>query len=155
MNPGRRSAAAALVAEAVRARGVARFRALGISMRPLVRAGDVLEVRPAVAGSLRIGDVAVFARAGGLFAHRVIGRVTRGGQPLLITKGDAFPEPDAPVTPRELLGRVALILRGTRRISLDAPRGRVLGRLAAGVSAAAPWWYPGARACKRLLWRLG
>jgi signal peptidase I len=153
MNDCRRATATALIAEAVRTRGSARFRVQGGSMRPLVRGGDVLEVRRAELATLRTGDIAVFARAGGLFAHRVIGRAQRGGEAVLITKGDAFPEPDAPVCAEELLGRVAVVLRGPRRMALDSAGRRAAGKLVARLSAAAPSWYPAARAVMRALAR--
>ena len=152
MQTTRSQAGAELIADAVRTRGCAQFRVRGGSMRPWLRSGDLLLVRAESLARIRAGEVVVFARAGGLFAHRVIGKSRRDGQPVLITKGDAFPEPDAPVCGEELLGRVAQVVRGPAgRIRLDSRGQRALGKVLARVSASARWWYPGARALKRLL----
>ena len=154
VSTARHHAGVELIVEAVRLRGRARFRVRGVSMRPWLRAGDVLEVQRETLEAMRPGDLAVFTRAAGLFVHRVIGRCVRGGEPMLITKGDAFPEPDTPVSREELLGSVVRVARGRHNISLDAPARRALGKMLAGVSATMPWWYPGARALKRSLSRV-
>ena len=154
MKNARSQAGAELIAHTVRTLGCAQFRVHGSSMRPWLRSGDLLLVRAEPLSRIRPGEVVVFARAGGLFAHRVIGKSRRDGKPVLITKGDAFPEPDAPVCGEELLGRVAQVVRGpagSRRIRLDSVGHRALGKALARVSASSRWWYPGARALKRLL----
>jgi hypothetical protein len=68
---------------------------------------------------LVLGDIAVFTRDDRLFAHRVVRRGA-GPIPCLITRGDALSEPDHPVHANELLGRVASIIRGERRIDPTA-----------------------------------
>lgn len=140
-----------LIAEAVHRSGSVRFRVLGSSMRPLIRSGDFIHVERARIPQLRVGEVAVFQRAGATFAHRVIGQSIQDGQTVLITKGDAFAEPDQPVFAHELLGRVSGLVRGKRQISLQALPQRVLGKTVARVSAAAPLWYPHVRAMRRIL----
>ncbi len=146
----RHSAGVELIAEALRRYGAAQFRVQGGSMRPLLRAGDLLRVRRTGLSDLRFGEVAVFERGGGIFAHRVIGRKFHGGETVLITQGDSFRETDAPVRAAELLGRATTVVRGQRKISLDALGPRTIGKLAACVSVATPVWYPGARAVKRM-----
>jgi signal peptidase I len=147
----RGEAGAQLIAETVRAAGCAQFRVLGGSMRPWLRGSDVVEVRKEPLERVRRGDVVAYARGGGLFVHRVIGKRTCDGRLVLITKGDAFCDPDAPIDERELLGRVVCATRGNRRIALDARGRRALGVLLARVSATMPHWYPRARALKRWL----
>jgi hypothetical protein len=122
-------------------------------MWPWVRGGDVLVVRRAAARSLRRGDIVLFARQGRLFAHRLLRVKHSGGRgaPVLLTRGDALPNPDEPVTSRELLGRVMAVERDGRRRDLCSLPARVLGRLAARLSVASPVWYPLARAARRLL----
>lgn len=150
MNESRQTAGAELIAEAVREYGAAQFRAQGGSMRPLMRPGDVLRIRREPLGAIRFGEIAVFSRSGGIFAHRVIGARLQDGKRVLITKGDAFAEPDAPVHEEELLGRVTAVVRGERKFSLDTVDQRVLAKLLGCVSACAPLWVPGARAWKRI-----
>lgn len=151
MNAARAAVAADLIAEVVRNSGSARFRVLGSSMRPMIRSGDFVHVERAAIPQMRKGQIAVFQRAGALFAHRVIRRSLLDGKVVLITKGDAFPEADRPVAVEELLGRVVAIARGARTISLQALPQRLLGKAVACVSSAAPLWYPRIRGMRRLL----
>lgn len=151
MNAARAAAAADLIAEAVRSCGSARFRVLGSSMRPMIRSGDFVHVERAAIRQMRPGQIAVFQRAGALFAHRVIRQAIQGNEAVLITKGDAFPEADEPVFAHELVGRVSARVRGTRPVSLEALSQRVLGQTVAYVSAAAPLWYPHVRGIRRML----
>lgn len=143
-------ATAELIADAVREYGTVQFRVHGVSMRPMVRSGDVLHVERESMYGIRFGEVAVFMRGGGLFAHRVIGKKKQNGATVLITKGDAFPQADSPVSEEELLGRVTCVKRGQRKIFLDGAGQQILGKLAASVSICAPAWYPSARAMKRM-----
>src|SRR6266568_848730 len=77
---------------------------------------------------IRPGELVLYERAGRFFAHRVVGAY--GGTPLLITRGDRLRQPDPPVSPEELVGRVKAILRGGRRI---VPRRTWWGRAASWV----------------------
>lgn len=56
------------------------------------------------------GDIVLFGRDRRLFVHRVV----TGSQPQnaeIVTRGDAMPAPDPPVSESDLLGRVSFILR--------------------------------------------
>jgi hypothetical protein len=105
-----------------------RFRACGNSMRPFIRDGDVLLVRPGL--ETRPGDVVLCrARDGRILAHRVA-RVHRQSRPhTILLHGDACPWPDGLVPLENVLGRVVAVERGTRRVRLDAGLPRWLGRL--------------------------
>jgi hypothetical protein len=97
----------------VLARGASfRFRALGFSMSPFIRDGDVLTVVP-LAGRPRRGDVAAYVRPvdGKLAVHRVVGR-KRG---VFILKGDNEDCGDL-VPGLGLLGLVVRIERQGREI---------------------------------------
>ena len=128
-------------------RGEVRLRVFGGSMVPWIRPGDVLLIRRVDGRQIGAGNVVLFAREDRLFVHRVIGK-RAGGE--LVTKGDALPRADAPVTTEELLGRVTFILRGTRQISLETPRQIALGRLLSRLSFSSRLWYPLARVTKRM-----
>ncbi len=145
--PARNVAGAELICETLRTQGHAQFRVHGVSMRPLLCGGDMLTVQRTEMLHVRRGDVVVFARAGGMFAHRVI----ENQEQVLITKGDAFPEADKPVTSDELLGRVTAVERNGRRTALDTRFQIAMGKIVAQISAAAPLWYPKARAVKRMI----
>jgi signal peptidase I len=83
----------------------------GSSMRPLIHEGDTLyvdfEARP------RLGEIVVFAEAGRIVAHRVVGRKRTGGHELLLTRGDATVRFDAPVAAERTFG----VVRACRRSS--------------------------------------
>lgn len=82
----------------------------GASMAPFIRTGDVVTLRPCERA--RLGDVV--ARLAGpdrLLVHRVV----TGGEPPL-TRGDSAHEPDPPLSPGELLGRVWAVERAGRGV---------------------------------------
>lgn len=93
-----------------------RFCARGASMRPFIRDGDVLDVRPVGARRLRRGDVVLFRDGEGrLLAHRVV----RVGPAGLVVQGDALVWPDGPVGYDQLLGRVSAIERDGKQIPVE------------------------------------
>jgi len=92
-----------------------RFCARGASMRPFIRDGDVLDVRPVDVRRLRRGDVVLFRDGEDrLLAHRVV-RVSRAG---LATQGDALARSDGVIEYDRLLGRVCSVERGGRQIAV-------------------------------------
>jgi hypothetical protein len=76
------------------------------------------------------GELVLFARAGGLVAHRVVRLIHEPGRTLLVTRGDRLRDLDPPVSPEELLGVVTGIVRDGRRL---APRLTRWGRMASWV----------------------
>lgn len=76
-----------------------RFRALGGSMNPSLRNGDIVTIVPGK--DVRIGDVVLTHTNVGLILHRVVRKCA--GQ--IITKGDSLTFLDPPVNPRDILGR--------------------------------------------------
>ena len=93
-----------------------RFRALGFSMWPFIRHGDVLTVCPIDQRPLAAGQVVAFAMAGGgrLAVHRIVS--ARSGA--VVVQGDNCPEPDGCLTPTEILGLVTQVERDGRRVRL-------------------------------------
>ncbi len=95
------------------------------------------------------GEIVLFARGDQLYAHRVIHKRLVAGTTMVVTKGDALPQKDFPLSGGELLGRVVRIHRGTREINLDSWPRLFLGWL---LSLLSPWserGYALARAVKR------
>jgi hypothetical protein len=105
------TAAPALLTDALKAFGAARLRVLGGSMRPAIRAHDVLVVTACGVDDLRPHDVVLCTRAGGLVAHRLLDVGIRAGRAVLVTRGDALWTADAPVDAGDLLGRVVAVGR--------------------------------------------
>jgi len=100
---------AALTCDVLANGGIMRFTARGGSMRPFIRSGDVLNVRPIEEGQpLQIGDVLLGRPSSKrLVAHR-LQRIRPGG---LLLQGDACASPDGWLRPEDVLGRVTSIER--------------------------------------------
>jgi len=102
------------------------FTCTGPSMRPLLRPGDGLTVRPYAGRAVRRGDVVVFPKPGGgkqTVVHRVVA-VGAGG---VRTRGDRNPGPDPWVLrPEDILGRVVSRQRRDRERAVP---GALPGRL--------------------------
>ena len=118
-------------------------------MMPWLRPGDTLVVRRETPQGIIRGEIVLYARRGRLYAHRVIRKRWEAGEALLVTKGDALPDADPPVSSEELLGRVTRIRRGQRQINLQTSPRLFLGRLLTYLSAWSRCWFPVARAIKR------
>ena len=83
-------------------------------MLPSVWPGDTLMVERANFKTVSEGEIVLFVRESRLFAHRVTASSHQDGR--LLTKGDAMPSPDAPISDAELLGKVSRIVRNGRSI---------------------------------------
>jgi signal peptidase len=106
-----------LAAEVLYSSGTLRLQVTGWSMLPAVWPGDTLVVESAGSDAVSEGDIVLFGRDRRLFAHRVIEN-SRFAEFGVVTRGDAMPAADAPVSNGELLGKVSLILRKGTRIEL-------------------------------------
>jgi signal peptidase I len=95
--------------------GTLRLQVTGWSMLPTVWPGDTLVIECASRSAVSAGDIVLFGRDRRLFAHRVIEK-SPFADVGLVTRGDAMPSADAPVSSGELLGKVSFILRNGTRI---------------------------------------
>lgn len=109
---------ASLATEMLRSFGEFRFVAWGGSMVPSIFPGDTLIVHGEAARTARRGDVVLFFREGRFCAHRLVDKAEEDGFIHLITRGDALGKNDPPFAEDELLGRVAAVIRGRKRIDL-------------------------------------
>lgn len=92
-----------LVAEVLARTGQARVRVYGASMRPAIRSGDVVNIRPCSHKDLHIGDIAACIRGAGLVVHRVVWK----SRTRIWLKGDTLPGADPPMPHGLIFGRVA------------------------------------------------
>ena len=104
-----------LAAESLRSSGTLRLQVTGWSMLPSVWPGDTLMVERVTSSAVAEGDIVLFGRDRRLVAHRVVAKDSVPGDGIL-TRGDAMPAPDSPVSDRELLGRVSHIVRNGKCI---------------------------------------
>jgi signal peptidase I len=105
-----------LAGEVLRSSGTLRLKVMGWSMLPSVWPGDTLVIERANSNTVSEGDIVLFGRDRRLFAHRVVTKSIYDGNERVVTRGDAMPAPDSPVSQDELLGKVSFILRNGRCI---------------------------------------
>jgi hypothetical protein len=112
-----------------------RFSAHGISMTPFIRDGDVVEVQPIGASTIRCGDVVLYRNGGDhVIVHRVIRLDEEDGRTMLVTRGDALACADGPISRELVLGRVVALEREGRPIKVNTGLPRILGRLWIGLA---------------------
>jgi hypothetical protein len=107
-----------LVRQVLQQFGAVRLRAMGGSMLPAIRPGDILDIRHAALSIVVAGDIVLFERAGALFVHRVVRRDGR----TLTTRGDAHWRADPPIDASQLLGTVTGLSRGESTVVTRPPR---------------------------------
>jgi GNAT superfamily N-acetyltransferase len=89
----------------------------GNSMEPAVRNGDVLTVERRGSEPIRTGDIVSFLDdRGNVVSHRVLGRESPEGRPVVITQGDGRTEPDSPWDVDRLIGVVTAAERLPARL---------------------------------------
>ena len=112
--------------------------AVGLSMSPFLKKGDLLMVQPIALEEAEIGEIVAFRRDESqsvLTTHRVVQKGKELGRCYIITKGDRNPNRDFPlVSSQEVLGKVTGIERNGQVISLESPLYRLRGYLMARLS---------------------
>jgi len=112
-----------------------RFQAYGSSMRPFIRAGDILEIERSGKSTIQRGDILLFRRSDSkLSAHRVVDIRIEGAQQLYVTMGDALYQPDGVIRQDQVLGRVVLYEREGKSVRLDTRFQRLVGLIWIGYS---------------------
>lgn len=94
-----------------------RFRALGGSMFPFIRPGDVITAKPIPLENLTVGQVLFFCKDGKFFAHRL---KEKRCDRLMVTRGDNLPFNDHFITPSEVLGKIVMIERKGKKIDMES-----------------------------------
>jgi signal peptidase I len=103
-----------LAAEMLRNRGSVRLELKGTSMLPSLWPGDLLTIECVAHDEIAPGDMVLVMRDNRFFVHRLIERREDQNCVSWITRGDAVPQNDPPVTASELLGQVVGVRRGNR-----------------------------------------
>jgi len=111
--------------------------AVGGSMSPCIKKGDLLVVKPIAFEEVGIGEIVAYRKDEShsvLTTHRVVAQGKDGDQRYLITKGDRNLYRDFPLSPQDVLGKVVGIERKGRVVSLETPFYRLRGYLRARLS---------------------
>jgi signal peptidase I len=104
-----------------------RFNPVGTSMRPFIRQGDILTVRPCSPHDLKFGDIVLFATEQKSHrVHRIVGNPRLDGNGFIVTRGDASADTDPPISPEDILGKVSAITKGRFTLDLDQPWGKAV-----------------------------
>ena len=105
-----------------------RFRAEGTSMLPTIQDGDVLTVAAVESGAIALGDIILYSHRGRPIAHRVaeIRRSPGTTRMVFVACGDGKTACDAPIEPRQILGKVVSIERCVKPRTRAAVLARVL-----------------------------
>lgn len=104
-----------------------RFKPVGTSMGPFIRQGDAVKVRPCSPTDFAFGDIVLFAAGKETYrVHRIVGSFRVNGRAFIITRGDASPDADTPISPEDILGKVSAVTKGRWTLDLDKPCGRAI-----------------------------
>jgi|WetSurSiteA1Bulk_404760.scaffolds.fasta_scaffold52201_1 signal peptidase I len=144
-----------LVRDALQQGGRARLTVTGVSMRPFIRSGDVVELASVTAPTLTLGVVVLVETPEGQY---LLHRVTRKTADGLFTRGDANVHEEGPFNPNSIVARVTGVVRGDCVVPLDTGTSGLLARV--WNASRACLWLMGAydcshRAAGRVLRRLG
>ena len=94
-----------------------RFRALGGSMFPFIRPGDIITAKSIPPDDLTVGQVLFYYKDGNFFAHRL---KEKSGNSLMITRGDNLPSSDNFIRRSEVLGKIVMIERKGKKIDMES-----------------------------------
>ena len=125
--PTRHEALCKSVEEGLSRGGEIILRARGMSMRPAIRDGEEVRLRPLGSHPPGVGDIVLARTPEGAALHRVIA-VARGSARVRL-KGDGLQRADAYLPISALLGRADAVRRGHRRVRIDTPWRRRMGLL--------------------------
>lgn len=113
-------------AELYQRQGQGWFRVATGSMRPIIEPGENVLVKHIAAAAARKGDILLYRSGGDYVTHRLVGFLARGGEEVLLAKGDAGTVPEE-LAPADVCGRVVAIEKsGGRTLRLDSVRGRIV-----------------------------
>lgn len=116
------------------------------SMRPLLHAGDQVQIEAAKLDALHVGDIVTLVDADNatqLLTHRFWGARSQSGEAKLVTRGDRPLLFDPPLPAHRLVGRVIARQRGDSRLPLNDGIGRRLNCILARIADAELRWLTG------------
>jgi hypothetical protein len=96
-------------------------------MYPTIKEDETITVQPVAPPGIKMGDIILYRLEEVVIAHRVV-RIERGehGGSRFILCGDASGDPDKPVEPAQVLGKVVSVERGGHSIDLYSKKAKML-----------------------------
>jgi hypothetical protein len=95
-------------------------------MWPFIKDGDMVSARLAKLSDIKIGDIILYRKNNQLICHRYIGKI----KGVFYARADLSPWEWEAVIPEELAGKVFMLVRRARVISLESKIGRLNNYLA-------------------------
>ena len=80
-------------------------------MAPCLRSGDLVELAPTDSEVLRPGEIIVVSKGESLICHRFVRRFEQEMSQWVVTKGDRVLREDPPLPAKQVIGRLAKILK--------------------------------------------
>jgi signal peptidase I len=103
----------------VQSEGFIDLPAYGNSMFPLIRKGDLCRFTFSYPSKLKKGDIVLYhSVTGQLVAHRLSNAKELHGNPVFILKGDSNLGFDQPVEEQQIIGVLAYIQKGDKRVQM-------------------------------------
>ena len=109
-----------LAEEALKKSNKLRFRALGSSMFPIIRSGDLVTIKPFETTNLVLGDIILFKNNDKFFLHRIIKKINSNNSLIFITKGDFLSSSDPYIDSEQVLGKLITLERDKRVINFNS-----------------------------------
>ena len=95
----------------------------GGSMRPAIEDGDIITILPLKDAPIKPGDVVLYqSRFDTAVIHRVIRVEKSSSERMVVTRGDASSQTDAPVPLDRILGIVKRVERAGERVNMAGPK---------------------------------
>lgn len=91
------------------------IKTFGSSMVPFFLDGDVLEIKKTPFSSLKVNDFITFKKGNSYITHRAIFK----SKQFIITKGDQNLKSDGKIYPRQILGKVVQVKRGSKSFETE------------------------------------
>jgi signal peptidase len=102
--------------------GVRPFLVSGVSMEPVLKAGDIVIVQNVTPEEIAKGDIILFRRGSNRILHRVIETYESKGVKYFITQGDANNVEDLPVSFDDVEGKAKITIPKVGWISIEIKR---------------------------------
>lgn len=93
-----------------------RFKALGGSMTPFIRSGDIITIEPVNHRNIVVGDILFYEADSEFLVHRLIEKRENKENSIYTTKGDSLTSPDKPVNDSQIMGKVIKIERNGKKL---------------------------------------
>ncbi len=90
-------------------RAISKIKSFGHSMFPLLHDGDIVYLKRIRFSAIKVNDIITIRKLGKIFTHRVIYRIGKS----LITKGDNNLSSDGKIYPKQIIGKLYQVKRGS------------------------------------------